>query len=236
MSKKPLVCRAIFFDAGQTLFCPNPSVGAIYARVASHHSARFPATVLEERFHRQWQDRGGLASLRGPATPQLERRWWHSLVKDVFREIIEKEKFDKFFDELYHTFGQAESWRLFPEVKATLATLRKRGFRMGIISNWDSRLSDLCRDMGLDPYFDFILISAVIGHSKPGEKIFRDALDLVHCEPYEAVHVGDSYDEDYKAALGAGLQAIFLDRQRRCKQDIPRITNVKELITCVRMP
>ena len=49
---------------------------------------------------------------------------------------------------------------------------------MGIISNWDSRLFSLCKDLGLDAYMDFILASAVFGASKPSPKIFEEAASL----------------------------------------------------------
>lgn len=234
---KVFACRAIFFDAGNTLFHPYPSVGAVYARVGSRYGLRQPPEVLEERFHKQWQTRGGLASLTGPATPALEKLWWKSLVQDVFSEIAPGETFEKFFDDLYHSFGHAENWRVYPEVEAVLKDLKARGFRMGIISNWDSRLFDLCREMGLEPYFEFILVSAVIGHSKPGARIFQDALKLADCQPAQAVHVGDSYEDDYRAALGAGLEAVYLDRRGRHapEGDVCRIKDLRELQACVRL-
>ena len=86
-----------------------------------------------------WQNRGGIASLEGPATPELEKRWWRSLVKDVFAKLVPEDSFDAFFEDLYHAFGQAESWRLYPEVREALTQLKSKGFVLGIISNWDSR-------------------------------------------------------------------------------------------------
>ncbi len=210
-------------------------MGAIYSRVASRYGVRDAPEVLERRFHEQWQKTGGLASLQGPATPDLEKQWWRALVRPVFQAIEPEDVFEKFFDELYETFGHAENWRLFPEAIPTLAALKAKGFRMGIISNWDSRLMTLIRDMGLEPYFDFILISAVVGHSKPGKKIFHDALKLSGCEAAEAIHVGDSLDDDYRAALSAGLQAIHLDRRGQCKESIPCIKNLEELLACMRL-
>ncbi len=233
MLNKPISCRAIFFDAGGTLFYPSPSVGEIYARVAAGHGITQAPHVLEERFHEAWHNRGGLASLEGAATPGLEKRWWRNLVKDVFGEMSDRNGFDVFFDELYRTFGTAQNWKVFPEVIETLSMLKSKGFRMGIISNWDSRLMGLCRDMDLEEYFDFILISAVVGHSKPGARIFRDALDMVQCAPQEALHVGDSFHDDYEAALNAGLNAIYLDRAGRCRHSVPRIEQLGELESCV---
>ena len=184
-----------------------------------------------------------MASLEGPATPELEKSWWRALVKDVFSEIASDDRFDTFFDELYDTFGQAQSWRLYPEVRETLSRLKSKGFILGIISNWDSRLLALCRQMDLEPYFHFILVSALVGHSKPGAKIFQDALKLAGCAPHEAIHVGDSFQDDYEAARQAGIGAIYLDRAGKftgdidpfTKSKVQKISDLKELISCVRM-
>ncbi len=175
-----------------------------------------------------------MSSLGGPATPDLERRWWRSLVSDIFHEIAGETRFQDFFDDLYHHFGHASNWRVFPEVRDTLHKMKAAGFTMGIVSNWDSRLLTLCREMQLEPYFDFILISAVVGHSKPGARIFHDAVKLAKCQRHQAIHVGDSYQDDYQAALDAGIGAIHLDRTGKPDANISRISNLKELVACVR--
>lgn len=226
-------CKAIFFDAGQTLFRPHPSVGEIYARTAARYGVVQPAGHWESRFHARWKASGGLAALGGPANPGLEKRWWRDLVKHVFVEMAGKPDFDAFFEELYHTFGHGENWRLYPEVTETLRALKSRGFTLGIISNWDSRLMALCQAMDLECFFDFILISAVFGHSKPGEKIFQEALRKAGCRADEALHVGDSYEEDYRAALAAGLHALYLNRGGRHAREARTIENLSELLPCV---
>ena len=59
------------------------------------------------------------------------------------------EGFDEFFEEVFARFAQAESWRLFPETLDVLKALKAcRGYELGIISNFDSRLFSVLRGLG----------------------------------------------------------------------------------------
>ncbi|MBI4395290.1 MAG: haloacid dehalogenase, partial [Candidatus Omnitrophica bacterium] len=82
MRQQPKI-KAIFFDAGGTLFRPYPSVGEIYAEAASRYGGTYDAERLEAGFNSAWKKRGGLSSLGTETNEEKERRWWHSLVREV---------------------------------------------------------------------------------------------------------------------------------------------------------
>lgn len=50
-------------------------------------------------------------------------------------------KFDKLFTDLYNRFTHQKYYDLFPDVTPTLEFLKKNGFRTGVISNTDERIS-----------------------------------------------------------------------------------------------
>lgn len=50
-------------------------------------------------------------------------------------------KFDKLFTGLYNRFTHQKYYDLFPDVTPTLEFLKKNGFRTGVISNTDERIS-----------------------------------------------------------------------------------------------
>ncbi len=204
--------KAIFFDAGGTLFKPHPSVGEVYADVARRHGLHADCQLIETTFHALWKERDGLASLAGHSGEKEEKKWWRALVWDVFSQIGEIASFDLFFDELYDRFARPEVWRLFPDVLPILQESKKRKLIVGIVSNWDSRLFGICEGLGLSPYLDFILASAVVGAAKPHPKIFQEALRLAQVLPEEAVHVGDSLIDDIWGAEQAGIRGILIDR------------------------
>ena len=112
-------------------------------------------------------------------------------------------------------FGEPSVWKLFPEVKAVLRALKKKGFILGLVSNWDSRLLKLCAGLELDPFLDFKVISAVFGAAKPSPKIFEEALRIAGVRAGEALHVGDSLGDDIRGAHEAGIKAVWVDRSRR---------------------
>ena len=211
--------KAVFFDAGGTLFQPYPSVGEIYAEVARRHGLHADQKELETLFHALWKERDGLASLSGHSGEKEERKWWYGLVWDVFSKIGKFKDFDLFFEELYDWFARPEAWRLFPDVLPLFQELKKRGKIVGIVSNWDSRLFGICEGLGLTGHLDFILASAVVGAAKPHPKIFQEALRKAQVLPEEAVHVGDSLTDDVWGAEQVGIQPVFIDRlgSRTCK-------------------
>lgn len=221
--------KAFFFDAGGTLFQPYPSVGEIYAEVARRYGLAADPQTLETLFHTTWEKRDGLASLAGRSGQKEERVWWRSLVHEVFSQLGAIENFEAFFDELYDRFARPEAWRLFPDTLPLLQELKKRGKVLGVVSNWDSRLFGLCEGLGLRPYFDFILASAVVGCAKPNPKIFQEALKQARVLPEEALHVGDSLEDDVGGAREAGIQAVFLDRKGNRSSEAPTISALQFL-------
>ena len=231
MTKKPDFSRvrAVFFDAGGTLFRPFPSVGEIYSEVAGRHGLVARPSALEEIFHKEWIRRDGLAGLTGHTSEKVEKKWWRELVWEVFSSFGPVDDFEAFFEELYDRFARAESWRLFSDTLPVLQALKKRGKILGIVSNWDSRLFGLSEGLGLRPYLDFILASAVVGAAKPHPKIFEEALKKADVRPHEAIHVGDSLEDDVKGAEGAGIRAVFLDRKGIRSSQTPTISELQFL-------
>jgi putative hydrolase of the HAD superfamily len=222
--------RAICLDAGGTLFRPYPSVGEVYARVALKYGVSLEAAHIEGRFHEVWHARNGLASLASLTSDKIERDWWHGVVHEVFSGSAAFQDFPAFFSELYDYFATAECWRLFDEVVPVLDTLKAAGYPMVIVSNWDHRLFAIVKDLGLEGYFKQVFASAAVGIAKPGAGIFKKAIEALEVGPGEALHIGDSLEEDYYGAQRAGLQAILLDRPHKAYNGVSRIRSLQDLI------
>jgi putative hydrolase of the HAD superfamily len=221
--------KVVFFDAGGTLFRPYPSVGAIYARVALAHGVRVDAAHVEKTFHDKWHERNGMTTLAGLTSEKIERDWWYSLVRDVFGNLGEFDNFDAFFQELYDLFARAECWRLFDDTVPVLQELRRRNFRLGIISNWDHRLFSIVEQLGLSSYFEQVTASSAVGTAKPGKKIFESALQSMKASSHESLHIGDSLEDDFHGATRAGLRAVLLDRHRKAYNHASRIETLLDL-------
>jgi putative hydrolase of the HAD superfamily len=63
--------------------------------------------------------------------------------------------------------------------------------------------------LGIAPYVEHILSSALVGYEKPRPEIFRMALDAAG-GPAEAWMIGDSPTADYDGAEAAGISAILV--------------------------
>ena len=213
--KIPAGTKAILLDAGGTLFRPFPSVGHHYSEVAGKYGCRVSATEVEAAFRRVWSEHDGLGDLRSHSDEKIEKEFWRKIVKAVFKDFKGLKAFDSFFDELHTLFAEPGVWKLYPETEEVLRLLKDRGYILGMVSNWDSRLLKLCQGLGIDRYFDFKVISAVFGAAKPNPKIFEEALRIANVPVGEVIHVGDSLEDDVRGAHLAGIKAIWLDRSGR---------------------
>ena len=100
----------------------------------------------------------------------------------------------------------------FPDVRPALFAARARGQRLVVASNWDVSLVDVLRGLGLEPLLDGIVTSAGAGARKPSPAIFEQALALTGVPPSEAIHVGDSLEEDVAGARAAGIEPVLIRR------------------------
>lgn len=138
--------------------------------------------------------------------------------------------FDRWFEELYGDFGSARAWAPFDDALPAVAALRRRGLRLAVVSNWDSRLTRILEEHGLRARFDAVVISAEVGWRKPHPAIFRRTLDALGVAPGEVLHVGDSVGDDVEGARAAGVRPVLLDRAGTKKFDgAPVIRSLAEL-------
>jgi len=208
----PAPLQAVCFDAAGTLFEVRGSVGEIYARYASRYRREVSPEELEARFGVAFRQQPVLAFPPGTPEPELlayEKAWWRELVTAVFAGHREWPTFDHYFDEVFEFFRTAQAWRALPEAAPTLAALKARGLKLALISNFDSRVFDVLRALNLEHFFDIIQISSRTGAAKPSPVIFQAALAALGVAPDRALHVGDSWCDDVRGALRAGLQAAW---------------------------
>lgn len=96
-------------------------------------------------------------------------------------------------------------------VPAMLQTLKKDGFRLGVISNRRKPFEEQLESLGIDSYFEYSLAAGTIDTWKPDPKIFHHALLEMGVEAEGALYVGDNYYADVVGAQSAGLKAILID-------------------------
>ncbi len=100
----------------------------------------------------------------------------------------------------------------YPDAVPALSGLRERGLRLVVVSNWDCSLPRVLERCGLGERIDGTITSAEVGSPKPDPEIFSRALELAGCEASEALHVGDTVEEDVAGARAAGIRPLLIDR------------------------
>jgi len=100
--------------------------------------------------------------------------------------------------------------KCFPEVPATLANLRERGIRLGIITNGSTNMQQRkVHELGIAALIDELLISEKEGLRKPDPRIFERALGRLGVKAAEAWYVGDHPTVDIQGAFDAGLTPVW---------------------------
>ena len=123
------------------------------------------------------------------------------------------------------------SFALFDDVLSTLKTLKEQNLTLGLLTNLDSDMKPICRELGLESYVGFIVTSGEVGADKPKPPIFLAALQRAGVNASEAVHVGDQYKLDVIGARGVGIAPVLIDRYDLYPEvsDCPRIHRLTEL-------
>ncbi len=216
--------RAVLFDAAETLFTTRGSVGEIYGSVAREYGSTASPEAIQAAFVRNF--RGA-----GPLSLDNQKAWWKDVVHRVFSEVGMVANFDNFFDKVYDRFRDSQGWTLFPETRDVLTQLKNRGFKLGVISNFDNRIYSVMDSLGIRSFFDAVTISSETGYCKPDVEIFQAALRALNIPADETLLVGDSLHDDVEAGIRAGLSAILIDRaSRHGSAPVSRILSLNELI------
>ena len=130
---------------------------------------------------------------------------------------VDDDEFAEQLNELYlkHRF---EDVVLFDDVPPTLEGLKQR-YTLGIMSNGNSYPETL----GVEKYFQFVILAQDVGIEKPDPEIFRLAIEKAGCLPDEFLYVGDSQEDDILGAKKAGVKIAWYNRTRaQLHPNIPR--------------
>jgi putative hydrolase of the HAD superfamily len=231
MDKKPPI-EAITFDAAGTLIRVAEPVGETYARIAEDMGANLSPEALNTAFHDAFSTMPAMAfpDVDESALADAERAWWRQVVGHVIRHAGGVPEFEKYFDALFSHYAGGAAWRAYPETHRVLKSVRARGLRLGVVSNFDSRLPPILRALGIETLVDTVVFSTGCGAAKPDERIFHRALRELGTTPQAALHVGDSLSADYHGASAAGMTAVHLRRREPTSgEEIATIRNLDEL-------
>ena len=128
---------------------------------------------------------------------------------------------------------------LIPGVVELLHELKRRGYRLGLVSNGPvGSIPNVLGAYGLYELFDVLAVSQGLGIDKPDARIFRYALDhlgISQGEYERTIMVGNDLAADVAGANAVGMISVWLDwtpRHRRTptsEAEIPHYTIAEPL-------
>ena len=225
----------VFFDAGGTILNVRGSVGEVYAAAAARRGHPVDAAAVDRAFRSAWS-RSLLRrrEARYLSTDDVLREEWRRIVEDSFDGLVPREVARDAFEELYDHFSGPEPWVVADGAVEAFAALRSDGLRLGILSNWDSRLVECLERLGLAGFFDHLVISYRVGVEKPHPRIFEEAARVAGVPPSTLLMVGDSLEQDILPARRLGWRTLWISHEKGGRAEIDRVESFRETLERIR--
>jgi putative hydrolase of the HAD superfamily len=209
----PSSIRAVFFDLDGTLVFHEPDsfevIVAFCAEIGQSLSPEAWRRGRRER-HQYFID----PVIREQLTTVSREEFWRQYNRHMLGAVGIQGDLDPLAEEIGRRFADIDMVYRCPDATCrTLAKLRTKGYRLGLITNREDleRFNAQLDEIGLRPYFDWMVAAGEAGVSKPDPAIFHLALKRAGVPTGQAVYVGDNYWADVVGAERAGLRAVLLD-------------------------
>lgn len=225
--------RAVFFDLGGTLLVMRRDrIISIILKGAGYQASPEDVHSAYFKVEPTWL----LAYGNRSTTPDEAEESYRELDAMVFNSLFpghaeeEAGRVSSLMRKMWPSVQQTIPLELYPDVEPTLRKLRDDGYRLGLVSNAPPDTVETIESLGLPRYIPTIVVSGVVGVSKPNPEIFRIALRGAGVKSGEAVHVGDLYDADVQGARNAGIRGVLIDRDSNYgRVDCPKICGLQEV-------
>ena len=220
--------RLITFDVTNTLIKLKNPVGVEYLKVAEIYCNKNALKLNSNRnqcendlmkaFKSVWREMNDKHKNFGLNSGMSSIDWWSETVNKTFRladyseSLITDKQLDIISKHLFRHYSSANCWTAIPKCGEVLNKLKKNdnNLKIGVISNNDERLERILRELGLRHYFDIVMISRLVKHSKPSKEIFDMCLSCAQLsDPSQALHIGNDIDNDYLPAKAFGWNALL---------------------------
>jgi putative hydrolase of the HAD superfamily len=204
----------VFLDAGETILHPHPSFPELFARTCLEHGYSVSPEEVAPVLYGMVRDMGTVAAEIGVSAPSTTAAGSYALWTHIYRRCLDGLGItdDSLPDELYSVFSDSATYRLYPDALPAVDRLRQKGYRVGLISNFEGWLEEMLVELQAGDVFEVSVISGLVGVEKPDPRIYEIALEQAGVEPQAAAHVGDSVRLDVEPATSVGIKAVLLDR------------------------
>jgi len=215
-----MAIKGILFDLYGTLIDieTDESLEEIYRAIAhylTYHGIYLHRWEVRDRYYEIMKQQ---KEERGEEYPEIdvEAIWNRFLRWEGIKAPPPRKKLATILVHLYRAISR-KRLQLYPDVKRVLDELRPT-YRMAIVSDaqpcW--ALPEM-KAVGLNGYFEPIIISANYGFRKPDTRLFGKALDTMKLISAEVICVGNDMYRDIYGASQLGIKTIFVDSNQGAK-------------------
>lgn len=202
--------KAVFFDRDGTLLAGDPQIRAgNRARIERWSGKPYQEPSYDEMM--VLFDKAGYPK-EGHKSVESEMAFWPRYYRELLLWAGVSERLEERARELFEATW-LKNLKLYPETVEVLEYFRRRGFRMGVISDTSPSLELTLQAAGIGQYFDCAVCSDLVGAEKPDPKIYQAALDALGVKAEESLYV-DDYDVEADGARTMGFTAFHIDRSR----------------------
>jgi 2-haloalkanoic acid dehalogenase type II len=225
-----LTIKAVFFDVGNTLVKYDYGLPEeVFQRVIFSLGISRSLDDMKKAFRKAEKEAEDTNLPSSSGKIKCEDFWyqWDSLVLKHLR-VEENEELPKIIHSKWMDFVDCT---LYPEVREVLLELKRRGLKVGLISNgYEEEIDLVLEKASLErATFDIVVGVDTIRKVKPNPDIFKYAVSKLDVKPEETIFVGDNVEADYKGAENAGIHALLINRAEKHQSSLRTIRNLKEI-------
>jgi len=197
--QQPNVLKAVVFDFGGVIANTDKAPITQFIKTTFHLS--------DEEFQNLSVKRNVFLSKSGN-----ERKFWEQYAASKGQKLNKQ-----WFQELEQI--QMKSIHPIPQMLAIVKALKKKGYRVAMLSNVLKAQAEVVRKLGLYDAFSPLLLSYKIGHEKPSPRAFKLLLKKLHV-PASCVLLVDNNRANVDAAKKLGIDAILFSTPEDLVNDL----------------